>query len=152
MTDLFSIISWIKINIIFNCNLLTSPVLFVFDRFLDPIILGDYPAEMRKILGPTLPEFTLKQKKKLHATKLDFIGLNHYSTWYLKDCIFSSCEMDPIDGDARALSLAEQDGVPIGKEVNIRLLNTNSFYVINRKTITNSYCCLTHADRSTILP
>ncbi|KAF7017506.1 hypothetical protein CFC21_030943 [Triticum aestivum] len=84
--------------------------------FLDPIILGDYPAEMRKILGPTLPEFTLKQKKKLHATKLDFIGLNHYSTWYLKDCIFSSCEMDPMDGDARALSLAERDGVPIGKQ------------------------------------
>uniref|UniRef100_A0A453CIG1 Uncharacterized protein n=1 Tax=Aegilops tauschii subsp. strangulata TaxID=200361 RepID=A0A453CIG1_AEGTS len=85
-------------------------------QFLDPIILGDYPAEMRKILGPTLPEFTLKQKKKLHATKLDFIGLNHYSTWYLKDCIFSSCEMDPMDGDARALSLAERDGVPIGKQ------------------------------------
>ncbi|KAI5014198.1 hypothetical protein ZWY2020_055588 [Hordeum vulgare] len=84
--------------------------------FLDPIILGDYPAEMRKILGPTLPEFTSKQKKKLHATKLDFIGLNHYSTWYLKDCIFSSCEMDPMDGDARALSLAERDGVLIGKQ------------------------------------
>ncbi|XP_048558506.1 probable inactive beta-glucosidase 14 isoform X1 [Triticum urartu] len=84
--------------------------------FLDPIILGDYPAEMRKILGPTLPEFTLKQKKKLHATKLDFIGLNHYSTWYAKDCIFSPCEMDPMDGDARVLSLVERDGVPIGKE------------------------------------
>ncbi|XP_044967161.1 probable inactive beta-glucosidase 14 isoform X2 [Hordeum vulgare subsp. vulgare] len=84
--------------------------------FLDPIILGDYPAEMRKILGPTLPEFTSKQKKKLHATKLDFIGLNHYSTWYLKDCIFSPCEMDPMDGDARALSLAERDGVLIGKQ------------------------------------
>ncbi|XP_048558507.1 probable inactive beta-glucosidase 14 isoform X2 [Triticum urartu] len=85
-------------------------------QFLDPIILGDYPAEMRKILGPTLPEFTLKQKKKLHATKLDFIGLNHYSTWYAKDCIFSPCEMDPMDGDARVLSLVERDGVPIGKE------------------------------------
>ncbi|XBJ03380.1 hypothetical protein VPH35_022552 [Triticum aestivum] len=85
-------------------------------QFLDPIILGDYPAEMRKILGPTLPEFTLKQKKKLHATKLDFIGLNHYSTWYVKDCIFSPCEMDPMDGDARVLSLVERDGVPIGKE------------------------------------
>ncbi|KAF7017507.1 hypothetical protein CFC21_030944 [Triticum aestivum] len=84
--------------------------------FLDPIILGDYPAEMHKILGPTLPEFTLKQKKKLHATKLDFIGLNHYSTWYAKDCIFSPCEMDPMDGDARVLSLVERDGVPIGKE------------------------------------
>uniref|UniRef100_A0ACD5V6U5 Uncharacterized protein n=1 Tax=Avena sativa TaxID=4498 RepID=A0ACD5V6U5_AVESA len=68
--------------------------------FLDPIILGDYPPEMRKILGPNLPEFTLKQRKKLRVTKLDFIGLNHYSTSYVKDCIFSSCEVDPMDGDA----------------------------------------------------
>ncbi|CAN6268518.1 unnamed protein product [Urochloa humidicola] len=84
--------------------------------FLDPIILGDYPSEMRRILGPNLPEFTSKQKKKLQATKLDFIGLNHYTTLYLKDCIFSPCEVDPIDGDARVLSSATRhDGVLIGE-------------------------------------
>ncbi|KAM0831988.1 hypothetical protein ACQ4PT_065182 [Festuca glaucescens] len=87
--------------------------------FLDPIIFGDYPSEMRKILGPNLPEFTLKQRKKLRVTKLDFIGLNHYSTWYVKDCIFSSCELDPIDGDARVVSLFERDGVHIGKETGV---------------------------------
>uniref|UniRef100_A0A0A9F361 BGL04 n=1 Tax=Arundo donax TaxID=35708 RepID=A0A0A9F361_ARUDO len=43
---------------------------------------------MRDILGPNLPEFTSKQKKKLQDTKLDFIGLNHYTTLYIKDCIF----------------------------------------------------------------
>lgn len=92
-------------------------------RFLDPIILGDYPAEMRKILGPNLPEFTLKQKKKLQATKLDFIGLNHYTTLYLKDCIFSPCEVDPIDGDARVVSSATgRDGVLIGEPVNTYFL------------------------------
>ncbi|KAK1687039.1 hypothetical protein QYE76_047887 [Lolium multiflorum] len=84
--------------------------------FLDPIIFGDYPPEMRKILGPNLPEFTLKQREKLRVTKLDFIGLNHYSTWYVKDCIFSSCELDPTVGDARVASLVERDGVHIGKE------------------------------------
>ena len=104
-------------NIIFKL-----PFFYYCYRFLDPIILGDYPLEMRKILGPNLPEFTLKQRKKLRVTKLDFIGLNHYSTWYVKDCIFSSCELDPMDGDARAVSLVERDGVLIGKEVTIRLL------------------------------
>jgi beta-glucosidase len=99
---------------------------YSFYRFLDPIILGDYPPEMRRILGSNLPQFTLKQRKKLRVTKLDFIGLNHYSTWYVKDCIFSPCELDPVDGDARVVSLAERDGVLIGKEVTIRLLNTNS--------------------------
>ena len=79
---------------------------------------------MRKILGPNLPEFTLKQRKKLRVTKLDFVGLNHYSTWYVKDYIFSPCKLDPVDGDADAqvVSLAERDGVLIGKEVTIRLL------------------------------
>ncbi|XP_047063882.1 probable inactive beta-glucosidase 14 [Lolium rigidum] len=84
--------------------------------FLDPMILGDYPPEMHEILGPNLPEFTIKQRKKLRETKLDFIGLNHYSTYYVKDCIFSSCALDPIDGDALAVSSVERDGVLIGKE------------------------------------
>ncbi|KAM0855166.1 hypothetical protein ACQ4PT_049960 [Festuca glaucescens] len=88
--------------------------------FLDPIILGDYPPEMHEILGPNLPVFTLKQRKKLRETKLDFIGLNHYSTWYVKDCIFSSCALDPMDGDARAVSSVERDGVLIGKETGAR--------------------------------
>jgi len=84
--------------------------------FLDPIIFGDYPIEMREILGTKLPEFTSQQKKKLKATKLDFIGLNHYTTLYLKDCISSPCEIDPIDGDARVLSSAvRDDGVLIGE-------------------------------------
>lgn len=100
----------------------TLPDLFIFARFLDPIILGDYPPEMRKILGPNLPEFTSKQKKKLQTTKLDFIGLNHYTTLYLKDCIFSPCEVDPIDGDALVVTLAERDGVLIGEVVTIKLL------------------------------
>jgi beta-glucosidase len=75
---------------------------------------------MREILGPNLPEFTSKQKKKLQATKLDFIGLNHYTTLYMKDCIFSPYEViDPVDGDARAVSSAiRDDGELIGEPVN----------------------------------
>ncbi|TVU15259.1 hypothetical protein EJB05_38769, partial [Eragrostis curvula] len=96
--------------------------------FLDPIMLGDYPSEMREILGPNLPEFTSKQKKKLQATKLDFIGLNHYTTLYMKDCIFSPCAVDPVDGDARVLSSAVRDdgtliGEPVKDLVVVRLLS-----------------------------
>ncbi|KAK8449178.1 hypothetical protein SEVIR_7G173000v4 [Setaria viridis] len=85
--------------------------------FLDPLILGEYPLEMRKILGSNLPEFTSKQKKKLQATKLDFIGLNHYTTSYLKDCIFSPCELDPVEGEAQVLTSAERDGIFIGSPI-----------------------------------
>uniref|UniRef100_A0A0A9ATY7 BGL04 n=1 Tax=Arundo donax TaxID=35708 RepID=A0A0A9ATY7_ARUDO len=76
---------------------------------------------MRDILGPNLPEFTSKQKKKLQDTKLDFIGLNHYTTLYIKDCIFSPCEVDPVDGDARVVSSAvRDDGVLIGEAVMLK--------------------------------
>ncbi|CAD6344168.1 unnamed protein product [Miscanthus lutarioriparius] len=93
--------------------------------FLDPIILGDYPSAMHKILGPNLPEFTSKQKKILQASKLDFIGLNHYSTSYLKDCISSSpCELDPFDGDARISTSTERDGILIGERTGSPYLNT----------------------------
>lgn len=78
---------------------------------------------MRKILGPNLPEFTSKQKKKLQATKLDFIGINHYSTSYLKDCISSlPCELDQFDGDAKISTSAERDGILIGEKVNIYIV------------------------------
>ncbi|TVU15273.1 hypothetical protein EJB05_38784 [Eragrostis curvula] len=77
--------------------------------------LGDYPPEMRMILGPDLPEFTQAQKKKLLETKLDFIGLNHYTAVYVKDCMFSPCEVDPVDGDARVVTSSERDGVLIGE-------------------------------------
>ena len=97
-----------------------------YARFLDPIIIGDYPPEMRKMLGPNLPEFTSKQKKQLQATKLDFIGLNHYSTSYLKDCISSSsCELDPFDGDAQISTSTERDGILIGERVNIYCRSIN---------------------------
>jgi beta-glucosidase len=105
------------------------PNLFDYARFLDPIIRGDYPSAMRKILGPNLPEFTLKQKKILQASKLDFIGLNHYSTSYLKDCISlsSPCELDPFDGDAKISTSAERDGILIGERVNMYCCNISLF-------------------------
>jgi hypothetical protein len=99
----------------------------------------------------------MKQRKKLRVTKLDFIGLNHYTTLYVKDCIFSSCELDPLNGDARVGTLVERDGVPIGKEVTIRLLNISSRYIriffkkMIEKTTVNSDCSFPHADRSAIL-
>uniref|UniRef100_A0A0A8YR72 BGL04 n=1 Tax=Arundo donax TaxID=35708 RepID=A0A0A8YR72_ARUDO len=86
-------------------------------RFLDPIIHGDYPREMHKMLGPNLPEFTSKEKKLLQATKLDFIGINHYTSLYLKDCIFSPCELDRFDGDARIGTSAERDGVLLDQKI-----------------------------------
>ncbi|KAL5990481.1 hypothetical protein ACLOJK_011383 [Asimina triloba] len=81
--------------------------------FLDPIIYGDYPPEMRQILGSRLPVFSLNDKKKLKS-KLDFIGVNHYSTLYVQDCMFSSCNSNEAVGDDFAFITGIKDGRPIG--------------------------------------
>ncbi|XP_077227896.1 beta-glucosidase 18-like isoform X1 [Tasmannia lanceolata] len=81
--------------------------------FLDPIIYGDYPPEMREILGSRLPTFSSEDRTKLQ-NKLDFIGINHYSSLYVKDCMFFPCQSNASEGDRFAMSTGERDGIPIG--------------------------------------
>ncbi|XP_077212366.1 beta-glucosidase 31-like isoform X2 [Tasmannia lanceolata] len=52
--------------------------------FLDPLVYGDYPAIMRKIVGSRLPSFTEGESKKLKGS-FDFIGFNHYLVLYVQD-------------------------------------------------------------------
>ncbi|KAK9268291.1 hypothetical protein L1049_010734 [Liquidambar formosana] len=89
---------------------------FFMNWFLDPIIFGDYPVEMKKILGPTLPEFSSTDLKKL-KNGLDFIGINHYTSFYIKDCVFSVCEPGPgvTMTEGFTLRTPQKDGVPIGE-------------------------------------
>jgi len=58
---------------------------FELEWFLDPIFFGDYPTQMREILRSNLQTFTSEEKKLLQY-KSDFIGLNHYTAIYAKDC------------------------------------------------------------------
>ncbi|XWS19447.1 hypothetical protein CRYUN_Cryun31cG0016700 [Craigia yunnanensis] len=67
---------------------------FYINWFLDPIIMGKCPAEMQEILGSTLPVFSNHDQEKLKSG-LDFIGVNHYTSFYIRDCIFSVCEQGP---------------------------------------------------------
>ncbi|CAI0468218.1 unnamed protein product [Linum tenue] len=64
---------------------------FFANWFFDPIVLGRYPEEMSRVLGSTLPEFSSKDMEKLKQG-LDFLGINHYTSYYIKDCIYSACE------------------------------------------------------------
>ncbi|KAL3596219.1 hypothetical protein D5086_007856 [Populus alba] len=97
---------------------------FFLNWFLDPIIFGNYPAEMSKILGSTLPKFSSNDKEKL-KNGLDFIGINHYTSEYVQDCIFSVC--NPGTGASRTEGLArrsqEKDGAPIGIPTDVDWLH-----------------------------
>ncbi|KAF8702699.1 hypothetical protein HU200_032522 [Digitaria exilis] len=82
--------------------------------FLDPIIYGDYPPEMRQLLGSRLPSFSPEERRKL-GYKLDFIGINHYTTLFVRDCMFSSgCPLRQETHQAQAAVTGERNGLPIG--------------------------------------
>ncbi|CAL9165535.1 unnamed protein product [Musa hybrid cultivar] len=99
---------------------------FYVPWFLDPIIYGDYPPAMRQILGSRLPRFSTSDKKKLQH-KSDFIGVNHYTSSYAKDCMFSPCEGGGSEGDASVLTTGERNGLAIGKPTAMP-----NFYVVPR--------------------
>jgi beta-glucosidase len=85
-------------------------------RFLDPLVYGDYPPEMRQILGGRLPSFSPEDRRKLRY-KLDFIGVNHYTTLYARDCMFSDCPQGQETQHALAAVTGESNGLPIGTPV-----------------------------------
>jgi len=98
---------------------------FTVSWFLDPIVYGDYPPEMRRLLGSRLPTFSPEERRKL-GYKLDFIGINHYTTLYAMDCMFSSgCPLGQWTQNALAAGTGERDGVPIGPPTG-----RSMFYVV----------------------
>ena len=71
---------------------------------------------MEEILGSILPKFSTSDKKKLKMG-LDFIGINHYTSYYVQDCLYSHCE--PGKGVSKTEGFyqesSERNGVPIGE-------------------------------------
>ncbi|KAI3845135.1 hypothetical protein MKX03_019802 [Papaver bracteatum] len=63
--------------------------------FLDPIMSGDYPSSVKRIVGDRLPVFT-KQESIDITGSFDFIGVNHYITVYVMD---NSTSLPPSESD-----------------------------------------------------
>ena len=75
---------------------------------------------MEDIAGSVLPKFSSSDQVKLNMA-LDFIGINHYTSYYVQDCINSSCE--PGFGVSWTEGLyqhsPERKGVPIGESLPV---------------------------------
>ncbi|XP_031269584.1 beta-glucosidase 40-like [Pistacia vera] len=54
---------------------------FQLGWFLDPVMFGDYPSSMRSRVGSRLPRFS-KSEAALVKGSVDFVGINHYTTFY----------------------------------------------------------------------
>ncbi|KAL6201001.1 hypothetical protein ACLB2K_024716 [Fragaria x ananassa] len=91
---------------------------FYINWFLDPIVHGRYPAEMHELLGDALPEFS-KFDMAMLKNGLDFIGINHYTSFYSKDCMISPCEPGPgvSRTEGYAFRTAQKGGIYIGEPV-----------------------------------
>lgn len=50
---------------------------------MDPIFFGDYPKSMRTRVGDRLPQFSTAETD-LVIGSLDFVGINHYTTYYAR--------------------------------------------------------------------
>ncbi|KAM0871660.1 hypothetical protein ACQ4PT_039234 [Festuca glaucescens] len=87
---------------------------FEIHWFLDPLFFGEYPKEMREMLSSNLPKFSLAEKRLLQ-NKVDFIGVNHYTSIYAKECMLSPCDLNTYEGNALVLAIGERDCVRIGK-------------------------------------
>ncbi|KAJ0960987.1 hypothetical protein J5N97_001022 [Dioscorea zingiberensis] len=83
---------------------------FEIGWFLDPLFYGDYPIQMRETLQSKLPKFSSKDKKKLEH-KIDFIGINHYTSFYVSDCHVLLNKSAENEGVCMG---GEREGLPIG--------------------------------------
>ncbi|KAI4328528.1 hypothetical protein L6164_020876 [Bauhinia variegata] len=57
---------------------------FQLGWFLDPLMFGDYPSSMRSRVGSRLPKFSQIESSLLKGS-LDFVGINHYTTFYARN-------------------------------------------------------------------
>ncbi|GAV87288.1 Glyco_hydro_1 domain-containing protein [Cephalotus follicularis] len=87
---------------------------FELGWYMEPLVYGRYPISMRTLVKDRLPTFTEEEKKMVQGSA-DFIGINYYTTRYVKSI--------PINLNASPVGFAEdefgevlvfKDGAPIG--------------------------------------
>lgn len=75
---------------------------------------------MVKLLGSALPRFLGNELKSLKNYRSDFLGINHYTSYFIQDCLITACNYgegaSKIEG--YALKLERKDNVSIGEPVS----------------------------------
>ncbi|XXG46658.1 hypothetical protein AAC387_Pa02g1446 [Persea americana] len=92
---------------------------FQFGWFMDPIFFGDYPSSMRKRVGNRLPKFSAAEAALVKGS-LDFVGINHYTTYYAKSNSTNIINILLNDSlaDSGAIAMPFKDGKAIGDKAN----------------------------------
>ncbi|KAK3150857.1 hypothetical protein QOZ80_3AG0238660 [Eleusine coracana subsp. coracana] len=92
---------------------------FQLGWFADPFFFGDYPTTMRTRVGDRLPKFTADEATLVKGA-LDFVGINHYTTYYTRHNstnIIGTLLHNTL-ADTGTISLPFKNGRPIGDRAN----------------------------------
>nr|CAD1832357.1 unnamed protein product [Ananas comosus var. bracteatus] len=92
---------------------------FQLGWFMDPIFFGDYPKSMRTRVGDRLPKFSTAETDLVMGS-LDFVGINHYTTYYARHNstnIIGFLLHDTL-ADSGAITLPFKDGKAIGDKAS----------------------------------
>ncbi|GER53350.1 beta-glucosidase [Striga asiatica] len=97
---------------------------FALGWFLDPLLLGNYPLTMRRLVGDRLPEVKAEQSKFLKGS-LDFIGINHYTTLYARNdrMRIRKLVLRDASSDSAVITTSVKHGIPIGERSASRWLH-----------------------------
>ncbi|CAA3020723.1 beta-glucosidase-like [Olea europaea subsp. europaea] len=86
---------------------------FMLGWFVAPVVTGDYPPVMRKLVGDRLPQFTPEQVKLVKGS-YDFLGINYYTSTYASNSPRKPGTPVSYENDQDIAVSSERDGVPIG--------------------------------------
>nr|GMD90717.1 beta-glucosidase 40-like [Ipomoea batatas] len=87
--------------------------------FLEPVMTGDYPGSVISGAGDRLPKFSAAESALLKGS-YDYLGVNHYTTWYVasdRTNIMDILLHDTL-ADSDAVTLPFKGLIPIGKRAN----------------------------------
>ncbi|KAG8383045.1 hypothetical protein BUALT_Bualt05G0143600 [Buddleja alternifolia] len=93
---------------------------FELGWIIEPLIQGDYPSSMRTRVGSRLPKFSEAESTRLRGS-FDFIGINHYTTWYATANKIDSTTRVLLNkslSDSGAVTLPVAIGKPIADRAN----------------------------------
>ncbi|XP_042487257.1 beta-glucosidase 40-like isoform X2 [Macadamia integrifolia] len=92
---------------------------FQLGWLMDPLFWGDYPSSMRNRVGSRLPTFS-KAQAALVKGSLDFVGINHYTTYYAKanSTNIVSVLLNDTLADSGAVTLPFKSAKPIGERAS----------------------------------
>nr|CAB3465458.1 unnamed protein product [Digitaria exilis] len=94
---------------------------FMIGWIINPLVYGDYPESMKRIVGSRLPKFTKEQSEMIRGTA-DFIGINHYTSVYVSDRPNSAdAGQRDYNGDIAAIFRFSRNDPPTGQFIPINM-------------------------------